>query len=111
VWFSGTCERARCHDEGASCDCAKFPNFSSHIFSRASLDFTVKFRVGHSVRENKLTVNNPLHSEEAVSMLPAELRTCRALLLLVIVGASSATIVALFLDNNRTGESNFRHPL
>jgi hypothetical protein len=44
-----------------------------------------------------------------MSMLFVELRTCRALLLLVIVGSSTATFVALFLDHN--GKSNFRYPL
>jgi hypothetical protein len=39
----------------------KFWSFSSHIFSQASQNFTVKVRVDHSVRRNKFAVNNPLH--------------------------------------------------
>jgi hypothetical protein len=31
--------------------------------------------------------------------------------LLVIVGSSAATIVALFLDHNHTSKSNIHHPL
>jgi hypothetical protein len=41
----------------------KFQSFSSHIFSQASQNVTVKVRVDHSVRRNKFTVNNPLHVE------------------------------------------------
>jgi hypothetical protein len=42
------------------------PNFwsSSHIFSQASQNITVKVRVDRSVRRNKFMVNNPLHPEE-----------------------------------------------
>jgi hypothetical protein len=39
----------------------KFRTFSSHIFSQASQNITVKLRVDHSVRRNKFTMNNPLH--------------------------------------------------
>jgi hypothetical protein len=42
----------------------KFWSFSSHIFSQASQNVTVKVRVDHSARRNKFTVNNPLHVEK-----------------------------------------------
>jgi hypothetical protein len=64
----------------------KFRYFSSHIFSQAPQNITVKVRVDHSVRRNKFTVNNPLHVEKTVIMLFVELRTCPPFLLLVIVG-------------------------
>jgi hypothetical protein len=41
----------------------KFLSFSSHIFSQASRNVTVKVRVDPSVRRNKFTVNNPHHDE------------------------------------------------
>jgi hypothetical protein len=69
-----------------------FRSFSSHIFSEASQNITVKVRVDSSVRRNKFAMNNAVSS-----------------LLLVIVGSSTATIIVLFLDHNR--KSNFRHPL
>jgi hypothetical protein len=52
----------------------KFWFFSSHIFSQASQNVTVrvKVRVDRSVRRNKFTVNNPIHVEEN-----NELGTCR----------------------------------
>jgi hypothetical protein len=39
----------------------KFQSYSSHIFSQASQNVTVKVRVDHSVRRNKFMVNNPHH--------------------------------------------------
>jgi hypothetical protein len=42
----------------------KFRSFSSHIFSQASQNITVKVRVYHSARRNKFTVNNSLHIEK-----------------------------------------------
>jgi hypothetical protein len=54
----------------------KFRSFSSHIFSQASQNFTVKVRVDRSVRRNKFTVNNPVHIKKTMSMLFVELRTC-----------------------------------
>jgi hypothetical protein len=42
----------------------KFWSFSSHIFSQASQNVTVKVRVDHSVRRNKFMVNTPLHTEK-----------------------------------------------
>jgi hypothetical protein len=44
----------------------KFRSFSSHIFSQASQNVTVrvKIRVGGSVTRNKFTVNNHLHIEK-----------------------------------------------
>jgi hypothetical protein len=42
----------------------KFRSFSSHIFSQASQNVTVKVRVDHSVRKNKITVNNAHHVEK-----------------------------------------------
>jgi hypothetical protein len=42
----------------------KFWSFSSHIFSQAPQNVTVKVGVDHSVRRNKFTVNNPLHFEK-----------------------------------------------
>jgi hypothetical protein len=41
----------------------KFRSFSSHIFSQASQNVTVKVRVDchFTRRRNKFTVNNPLH--------------------------------------------------
>jgi hypothetical protein len=39
----------------------EFCSFSSHLFSQASQNITVKVRVDHNVRRNKFTVNNPLH--------------------------------------------------
>jgi hypothetical protein len=42
----------------------KFRSFSSHIFSQASQNVTVKVRVDRSVRRNKFTVNNPLDVEK-----------------------------------------------
>jgi hypothetical protein len=41
----------------------KFWLFSSHIFSQASQNITVKVRVDRSVTRNKFTVNNPIHVE------------------------------------------------
>jgi hypothetical protein len=37
-----------------------FRYFSSHIFSQASQNVTIKVRVDRSVRRNKFTVNRPL---------------------------------------------------
>jgi hypothetical protein len=42
----------------------EFWSLSSHIFSQASQNITVKVRVDCSVRRNKFTVNNPLHIEK-----------------------------------------------
>jgi hypothetical protein len=55
-----------------------FRSFSSHIFSQASQNVTVKVRVDRSVRRNKFMVNNPLHVEKTISMLFVKLWTCRA---------------------------------
>jgi hypothetical protein len=46
-------------------DAPKFRSFSSHIFSQASRNVTVrlKVRVDCSVRWNKYRANNPLHVE------------------------------------------------
>jgi hypothetical protein len=41
-----------------------FQSFSSHIFSQASQNVTIKVRVDHSVMTNKFTVNSPLHMEK-----------------------------------------------
>jgi hypothetical protein len=50
-----------------------FWSFSSHIFSQASQNITVKVRVDYSGRRNKLMVNNSLHvkkkKEKTMSML------------------------------------------
>jgi hypothetical protein len=62
-------------------------SFSSHIFFQASQNVIVKVRADHSV----------------------ELGLAAPFLLLVTVGSSTATIVALLLDHNR--KSSFRHPL
>jgi hypothetical protein len=42
----------------------KFRSFSSHIFSQASQNVTVKLRADHSVRRNKSMVNNHLDIEK-----------------------------------------------
>jgi hypothetical protein len=42
----------------------KFQLFSSHIFSQASGNITVKVRVDRIIRRNKFMVNNPLHGGE-----------------------------------------------
>jgi hypothetical protein len=42
----------------------KFRSFSSHTFSEAPQNVTVKVRVDRSVRRNKSTVNSPLHVEK-----------------------------------------------
>jgi ribosome-associated toxin RatA of RatAB toxin-antitoxin module len=83
----------------------KFWPFSSHIFSQASQNVTVKVRVDRSFKRDRFTVNNSLHIEKTMSMLFVELQTW----LLVIVGSSTVMIVALFLDHNC--KSNFYHPL
>jgi hypothetical protein len=93
-------------DEGTSF-APKFRSFSSHIFFQASQNITVNVRVDRSVRRNKFTVNSPLHIKKTMSMLNSWPATC--FLLLVIVGSSPVTIVALFL--NRNSKSNFRHSL
>jgi hypothetical protein len=55
----------------------KFRFLSSHIFSQASQNITVKVRVDCSVRRNKFMVNNPFTSKKkTMSMLFVELRTC-----------------------------------
>jgi hypothetical protein len=41
-----------------------FRSSSSHIFSQASQNVTVKVTVDHNVRRNKFTVNNALQVEE-----------------------------------------------
>jgi hypothetical protein len=89
----------------------KFLSFSSQIFSQAFRNVTVrvKVRVDRSVRRTKFTVNIPFMLKKTMSMLFVELRTATPLLLLVIVGSSTAKIVALFLDHNQ--KSSFRHPL
>jgi hypothetical protein len=56
----------------------KFQSFSSQIFSQASQNITVKVRVDHSVRRNKVTVNNPLHIKKTMRMLFVELQTFQA---------------------------------
>jgi hypothetical protein len=45
-------------------DAPKFRSFSSHIFSQASQNITLKVRVDRGVRRNKFTANNPLHVEK-----------------------------------------------
>jgi hypothetical protein len=57
----------------------KFWSFSSHIFSQASQNVTVKVRVHRSVRRSKFTVKNPLHVKKKMSMLFVEFWTCRAI--------------------------------
>jgi hypothetical protein len=42
----------------------KFWSFSSHIFSHASQDVTIKVRVDRGVRSKKFMVTNPLHVEK-----------------------------------------------
>jgi hypothetical protein len=42
----------------------KLRSFSSHIFRQAPRNVTVKIRVDHSVRPNKVTVKNPLLIEK-----------------------------------------------
>jgi hypothetical protein len=42
----------------------KFRSFSSHIFSQASQNVTVKVTVDSNVRRNKFPVNNPLHVQK-----------------------------------------------
>jgi hypothetical protein len=39
----------------------KFQSFSSHIFSQASQNVTVKVQFDHSVMRNKYTMKNPRH--------------------------------------------------
>jgi hypothetical protein len=80
----------------------KFWSFSTHIFSQASQNVTVKVRVDRGVRRKKLMVNNLLHVEKSSGPAAPSL-------LLVTVGSSTAMIVALFL--NRKCKSNFHHPL
>jgi hypothetical protein len=80
----------------------KFRSFSSHIFSQASQNVTIKVSVDCSVRWDKFMVNNLLHAEKNSG--PA-----MPLLLFVIMGSSTATVVALFLDHNH--KSYFHHPL
>jgi hypothetical protein len=87
----------------------KFQSFSSHIFYEASQNVTVKVRIDRSVRRKKFAENNPLHVKKTMSVLYVELLISLAFLIMVIVGSSTATIVALFLDHNR--KSNFRHLL
>jgi hypothetical protein len=88
----------------------KFPSFSSHIFSQAPQNVTVKVRVDCSVRRNKYMVNNPLHvKKKACSLLNPGPAMPFFFLLLVIVGSSTATTAALFLDHNH--KSNFPHLL
>jgi hypothetical protein len=87
----------------------KFWSFSSHIFSQASQNVTVKVRVDCSVRRNRFTVNNPFHVKKKLTCSLLNSRLATPFLLLVIVGSSTVTIVALFLDHNHT--SNFRRPL
>jgi hypothetical protein len=86
----------------------KFRSFSSHLFSQASQNITVKVRVDCSVRRTKFTVNNHLHigkKQWACSLLnPGPAVT---FLLLVIAGCSTATFVAFFLNNCK---SNFCYP-
>jgi hypothetical protein len=88
----------------------KLQSLSPHIFSQASQNITVTVRVNCRVRKNKFTVNNPLHiKKKTISMLFVELGLAIPFLLLVIVGSSTLTIVALFLDHNH--KLNFHHPL
>jgi hypothetical protein len=55
----------------------KFWSFLWHIFSQASQNVTVKVRVDHSVRRNKLMVNSHFQVEKnTMSMLFDELHTC-----------------------------------
>jgi hypothetical protein len=90
----------------------KFCSFLSHIFSQASQNITVNVRIDCSAKRNKFTVNNPLHVGGGAMIMPfVELWTCGTFLLLVIVGSSTATIVALFLDHNHMSKSNFCHSL
>jgi hypothetical protein len=88
----------------------KFQSFSSHIFSRVSQNVTVqvKVRVDHSVRRNKFTVTIPFMSKKTTLLNSGH---ATPFLLLVIMGSSTATVVALFLNHNCTSKSNFRHPL
>jgi hypothetical protein len=58
----------------------KLRSFSSHIFSQASQNITVKDRADRSVRKNKFTVN--VEKKKTMSMLFVELRTCRAIFVL-----------------------------
>jgi hypothetical protein len=67
----------------------KLLSFSSHIFSQASQNVTVKVRADRSVRGNRFNVNNPLHVTPGLPAFFA-LDDC---------GSSSATIVAWFLDH------------
>jgi hypothetical protein len=56
--------------------------------------------------------NNPLHVKKKKKQLACSLLNSRpvpSFLLMVIVGSSTVTIVALFLDHDC--KSNFRHPL
>jgi hypothetical protein len=74
----------------------KFRSFSSHIFSEASQNVTVKVRVDRSVRRNKFAVNKPLHVEKkTIGMLIVELWTSAPLLVLLVTVDSS--IVRLLL--------------
>jgi hypothetical protein len=79
-----------------------FWSFSSHIFTQESQNSTVKVRVDCNVRRNKFTVNNPLHvKKRKTSMLFLNSGPAVPFLFLVIVGFSTAMIVALFLGHNR----------
>jgi hypothetical protein len=88
----------------------QFQSFSSHIFSQASQNITVKVRVVHSVMRNKFAVNIPVTSKRkqgACSLLNSG--AASSFLLLVIMGSSTETTVALFLEHNH--KSNFHQPL
>jgi hypothetical protein len=81
----------------------KFWCFLLHIFSQASQNITVKVRVDRSVRRNKFTV------EKKINILFVELGHAAPFFLLVILGSSTVTIVALFLDHNH--KYSFHHLL
>jgi hypothetical protein len=64
-----------------------------------------------SHRTEPLPHSNPLHVEKNNEHALCWTPNLPHLLLLVIVGSSTAMIVAVFLDHNHTSKSNFRHPL
>jgi hypothetical protein len=87
----------------------KFQSLLLHIFSQASQYLTVNVSVDHGVRRNKFMVNNPLHVGKNNKHALLNFGPAAPFLHLVIVGSSTVTTAALFVDHNR--KSKFRHPL
>jgi hypothetical protein len=89
---------------------AELRSFSLYTISQASQNVTVNVRVDHGVTRNKFMTNNPIYfeknNEHALCLTPYLLHLFFAL---VIMGPSTATTVAFFLDHNH--KFNFRQPL